>query len=245
MLTAESALVLFLMLAISSVSVFIAQRLKVPHTVFLVLVGVGLAILSTTPNLHFLGELKLTPELLFFFFLPTLIFESAYNINIRHLTQDALIISILAVVSLLVSTFAIAFGLDFVFGLINFDVPFMLSLVFGAIISATDPVAVLALFKEYGAPRRLSLIFEGESIFNDGTGVALFLVILAIAKSGVYTSEDVLHGTLSFIGMVVGGALFGLLFGGSFSKLIGYTRGNEFASITLTMVLAHTTFICS
>ncbi len=245
MLTAESALVLFLMLAISSVSVFIAQRLKVPHTVFLVLVGVGLAILSTTPNLHFLGELKLTPELLFFFFLPTLIFESAYNINIRHLTQDALIISILAVVSLLVSTFAIAFGLDFVFGLIDFEVPFMLSLVFGAIISATDPVAVLALFKEYGAPRRLSLIFEGESIFNDGTGVALFLVILAIAKSGVYTSADVLHGTLSFIGMVVGGALFGLLFGGFFAKLIGYTRGNEFASITLTMVLAHTTFICS
>ncbi len=244
-MTAESALVLFLMLAISSVSVFIAQRLKVPHTVFLVLVGVGLATLSLHPSLHFLGELKLTPELLFFFFLPTLIFESAYNINIRHLTQDAVIISMLAVLSLLVSTFAIAFGLDWVFGFMGFDVPFMLSLVFGSIISATDPVAVLALFKEYGAPRRLSLIFEGESIFNDGTGVALFLVILAIAETGVYTQTDILHGTLSFLGMVVGGALFGLIMGGFFAKLIGYTRGNEFASITLTMVLAHTTFICS
>ncbi len=70
-------------------------------------------------------------------------------------------------------------------------------------------------------------------------------MILAIAESGVYKSTDVLHGTLSFIGMVVGGAIFGLLFGGFFAKLIGYTRGNEFASITLTMVLAHTTFICS
>ena len=244
-MTAETALMLFLMLAISSVSVFIAQRLRVPHTVFLVLVGVGLAMLSTLPSLHFLGELRLTPELLFFFFLPTLIFESAYNINIRHLTSDAPIISLLAIVSLVISAFAIAFGLDFVFGLIGFEVPFMFSLVFGAIISATDPVAVLALFKEYGAPRRLSLIFEGESIFNDGTGVALFLVILAIAESGAYASADILGGTLSFIGMVIGGTLFGLLFGGFFAKLIGYTRGNEFAAITLTMVLAHTTFICS
>jgi monovalent cation:H+ antiporter, CPA1 family len=244
-MTAESALVLFLMLAISSVSVFIAQRLRVPHTVFLVLVGVGLAVLSMNPSLHFLQELKLTPELLFFFFLPTLIFESAYNINIRHLTQDALIISVLAIVSLVVSTFAIAFGLDFAFGFLSLEVPFMLSLIFGAIISATDPVAVLALFKEYGAPRRLSLIFEGESIFNDGTGVALFLVILAIAETGTFGASDVLHGTLSFIGMVLGGAVFGLLMGGFFAKLIGYTRGNEFASITLTMVLAHTTFIAS
>lgn len=245
MLTAESALVLFLMLAISSISIFIAQRLRVPHTVFLALVGVGLALLSVSPDLRFLGELKLTPELLFFFFLPTLIFESAYNINIRHLTHDAVIIGILSIVSLVVSALVIAFGLDLVFSLLTLEVPFMLSLIFGAIISATDPVAVLALFKEYGAPRRLSLIFEGESIFNDGTGVALFLVILAIAETGVFTSADILEGTLSFLGMVVGGAVFGLLMGGFFAKLIGYTRGNEFASITLTMVLAHTTFIAS
>ncbi len=245
MLTAETALVLFLMLAISSVSVFIAQRLRVPHTVFLVGIGVLLAIVSMNPAFAFLNDLTLTPELLFFFFLPTLIFESAYNINIRHLTNDALIIGVLSIVSLLISAFAIAFGLDLIFGLLNLDIPFLVSLVFGAIISATDPVAVLALFKEYGAPRRLSLIFEGESIFNDGTGVALFLVILAIAQSGVYGTSDIITGTLSFIGMVVGGVIFGLIFGGFFAKLIGYTRSNEFASITLTMVLAHTTFICA
>ncbi len=245
MLTVESALALFSMLAISSISLFIAQRIRVPHTVFLVGVGVVLASLASLPYLGFFDDLTLTPELLFFIFLPTLIFESAYNINIKHLTQDALIISILAVVSLLVSTFLIAFGLDTVLMLVGFDIPFLLSLTFGAIISATDPVAVLALFKEYGAPRRLSLIFEGESIFNDGTGVALFLVVLAIAETGIYNTSDILHGTLSFLGMVFGGILFGLIFGGVFAKLIGYTRSNEFASITLTMVLAHTTFICS
>ncbi len=245
MLTAESALVLFLMLALSSISLFIAQRIKIPHTVFLVGVGVLLAIISTTTPFHFLGEFTLTPELLFFIFLPTLIFESAYNINIKHLTQDSLVIGILSIVSLLISALVIAFGLDFVFGLIQLEVPFIFSLLFGAIISATDPVAVLALFKEYGAPRRLSLIFEGESIFNDGTGVALFLVVLAMAESGIYGTESILSGTLSFFGMVVGGILFGLISGGFFAKLIGYTRANEFASITLTMVLAHTTFICA
>ena len=244
-MTAESALAIFSMLAISSISLFIAGRLRIPHTVFLVGIGVFLAGVSSIPLFHFFNTFTLTPELLFFIFLPTLIFESAYNINMRHLSKDASIIGILSILSLLISAFAIAFGLDFAFHLIGLEIPFMLSLVFGSIISATDPVAVLALFKEYGAPRRLSLIFEGESIFNDGTGVALFLVILAIAESGVYTSSDIVSGTISFIGMVIGGALFGLLFGGFFAKLIGFTRSNEFASITLTMVLAHTTFICA
>ncbi len=245
MLTVESALALFFMLAISSVSLFIAQRIKVPHTVFLVGIGVILASLASLPYLGFLDDLSLTPELLFFIFLPTLIFESAYNINIKHLTKDAPIISILALVSLTLSTFLIGFGLDAILTLVGFDIPFLLSLTFGAIISATDPVAVLSLFKEYGAPRRLSLIFEGESIFNDGTGVALFLVILTIAETGVYNATDIFLGIVSFIIMVLGGVLFGLIFGGFFSKLIGYTRSNEFASVTLTLVLAHSTFICA
>lgn len=245
MLTAESALALFFMLAVSSISLFVAQRFKIPHTVFLVGVGVVLGALAFLPPLSFIDDLTLTPQLLFYIFLPILIFESAYNINIKHLTSDAPVIGILSIISLVISAFAIAFGLDFAFDLINLDVPFMLSLVFGAIISATDPVAVLALFKEYGAPRRLSLIFEGESIFNDGTGVALFLVILAIAQAGSYGMTDITTGVLSFSIMVLGGILFGLIFGGFFAKLIGYTRSNEFASITLTMVLAHTTFICA
>lgn len=245
MLTAESALALFLMLAISSISLFVAQRIKVPHTVFLVGIGVLLGALSFLPPLHFFNEFTLTPELLFFIFLPTLIFESAFNISIKHLTDDAPIISILSVVSLVVSALLIGIGMDFAFSFIGLDIPFIISLMFGAIISATDPVAVLALFKEYGAPRRLSLIFEGESIFNDGTGVALFLVVLAIAESSVMDMGSIAEGTLSFIIMVIGGILFGLIFGGFFAKLIGYTRANEFAAITLTMVLAHTTFICA
>jgi CPA1 family monovalent cation:H+ antiporter len=245
MLTAESALALFVMLAISSLALFVAQRLRIPHTVLLVAIGIVLGFLSLLPYMGFLAEFSLTPELLFFIFLPILIFDCAYNINIRHLTHDALIITVLAVGSLLVSAFLIAFGLDFVFSLIGLDIPFILSLVFGAIISATDPVAVLALFKEYGAPRRLSLIFEGESIFNDATAVALFLVVLAVAENGGNGVAEVFQGALTFSTMLIGGIVFGLVFGGIFVKLVGYTRASEFASITLTMVMAHTTFICA
>jgi len=245
MLTAESALAIFVMLAISSLSLFTAQKLRIPHTVFLVAMGIVLGLLSFLPFLNFLAQFSLTPELLFYIFLPILIFDCAYNINIRHLTHDALIISILAVGSLIVSAFIIAFAMKFMFDLIGLSIPFILTLVFGAIISATDPVAVLALFKEYGAPRRLSLIFEGESIFNDGTAVALFLVVLAVAKSGVYGMSDLWHGAAEFTSMVIGGIVFGLIFGGVFAKLVGYTRNSDFASITLTMVLAHTTFICA
>ncbi|MBF8270092.1 MAG: sodium/hydrogen exchanger, partial [Gammaproteobacteria bacterium] len=245
MLTAESALAIFVMLAISSLSLFIAQRFRIPHTVLLVAIGIVLGFLSVFHYLNFLTQVPLTPELLFFIFLPILIFDCAYNINIRHLTHDAVIITVLSVVSLLVSALLIAIGLDFVFALIGLDIPFILSLVFGAIISATDPVAVLALFKQYGAPRRLSLIFEGESIFNDGTAVALFLVVLAIAESGAYGMSDVFRGAAAFTSMVIGGIVFGLIFGGVFAKLVGYTRASEFASITLIMVLAHTTFICA
>ncbi len=245
MFTAEVALALFSMLAISSVALLIAGRIRVPHTVLLVAIGIILASLAGFPYLHFLTEFALTPELLFFIFLPTLIFESAYNINMKHLTKDAVIIGILAVVSLAVSALIIAFGLDFIFSWMGLEIPFILFLIFGAIISATDPVAVLALFKEYGAPKRLSLIFEGESIFNDGTAVALFLVLLAIAESGAMGAGDIQHGLISFTGMVLGGAVFGLIFGAFFAKLIGWTRSSEFASITLTLVLAHTTFICA
>jgi CPA1 family monovalent cation:H+ antiporter len=245
MITVESALALFVMLAFSSGALFISRRTNVPHTVVLVAIGVLMGLATLWGPLAFLDDVALTPELLFYFFLPILIFESAFNINIRRLTEDTVIISLLSVVSLIISTFAIAWFVDLLMSWIGLDVPFILALVFGAIISATDPVAVLALFKEYGAPRRLSLIFEGESIFNDGTAVAVFLIVLAIAESGVVNAGSITMGIVSFGIMVLGGIIVGLIFGGVFAKLVGYARSNEFAAITLTMVLAHLTFICS
>ncbi len=238
-------LLVFVLFAVSGAAFFVARRSGVPHSVILVAIGVLLTALSHIPTLSFLGSLELTPELLFYIFLPTLIFESAYAISIRRLTQDAVPVALLSIVSLLISALTIAAGLYYFLPLVGFPIPFVVAFLFGSLISATDPVAVLALFKEYGAPRRLALLFEGESLFNDATGFALFLIALEFALKGGFASDTALEGVVSFTVMMLGGALFGLIIGGVFSKMIGWARSSESVAITLTIVLAHVTFLLS
>lgn len=244
-MTLGSLLALFVLLAVACVTFFASNRLKIPYTVLLVAVGLLLVPVADLPLFSFLKEFKLTPSLLFYFFLPVLIFESAYNIRVRSIQENIISISLLSVVSLLISVGFIALVLNFVLAQIGMPVPLIVVLLFGVLISATDPVAVLALFKEYGVPRRLSLIFEGESLFNDGTAVALFLVILEVAFKGFHGIETISAGIFLFSGMVVGGIIFGLAMGIIFSKMIEAMRGNENASILLMLVLAHLTFILS
>lgn len=243
MLTANATLAIFTMLGISSLAIFWAKRVRLPHTVFLVVIGLVLGLAAQIPTFHFFSEFYLTPELLFFLLLPTLIFESAYNINARRMVEDSAIVMVLAVIGLLVSTVIIGAAMYYLMAFLGYNVPFILTLIFGALISATDPVAVLALFKEYGAPRRLSLIFEGESLFNDATAVALFIVLLEVARFGYHGFDTIFEGLVTFSSMMIGGVIFGVIIGGIFAKLIGIARENEIASITLTIVLAHVTFI--
>lgn len=243
MLTLGTTLAIFLMLGISSLSLFWAKRLDLPHTVLLVFIGIGLGFLALVPHFSFLGEFHLTPELLFYLLLPTLIFESAYHMNARKLVADSSVVLMLAIGGFLVSALLITTLLHFALLLIGINIPFGITLLFGALISATDPVAVLTLFKEYGVPRRLSLIFEGESLFNDATAVALFLITLEAINNGGISVVNSLEGLLSFTSMLVFGVIFGLLVGGIFTYLVGTARESEVASITLTIVLAHITFI--
>jgi len=221
----------------------LSLKTKVPYTVLLVVGGSLLVPLSKIEIFSFVTSFQLTPESLFFVFLPILIFESAYNIKIRNIKENKFAISMLAIVGLLISTFFIGFVGHWCFNLLGYDIPLLVTLLFGAIISATDPVAVLSLFKEYGAPHRLTLIFEGESLFNDGTAFAIFLVFLGIIQNGFHGSETILQGTLSFATMILGGGFFGLFMGLLFSKLIEWVKGNEHLEITLTLLVAHFTFL--
>lgn len=246
-LTINTVLAMFTLLTISSGAFFLAKKIRVPYTVLLVAIGAFiLAPLSFLPAFAFLREFILTPELIFYVLLPVLIFESAYDMNIRRVVENVRSISVLSIVSLVISTVFIGIVLKLALGLVGVEIPYILSLLFGALISATDPVAVLALFKDFGAPRRLSLIFEGESIFNDGTAVALFLIVLEVAYSGVFHGvTTIIEGVLMFTTMVVSGLVFGTFMGGIFAKLIRMTRRDDFVTITLTVVLAHLTFILS
>ncbi len=245
MITINTTLSIFAMLGISSLAVFWAKRLKIPHTVLLVIIGMFLGILSNISFFSFFNEFKLTPELIFYLFLPALIFESAYNINIRKLIANGKIILLLAVVSFLLSTAIISLGLYSVLLLLGLKVNIGLTMLFGALISATDPVAVLSLFKEYGVPNRLSLIFEGESLFNDATAVATFLIILEAIRQNDLSLFTAIPGFFTFLSMLLLGVVFGIFIGGVFAYIVGKTKTSETASITLTIVLAHITFILS
>lgn len=247
MLTITSVLSLFTLLVLASGLFFMAKRLKVPYTVLLVLVGLLIVPLSQLPYVQdvfgFLDDMQLTPELLFYIFLPVLIFESGFNMSVRKMLDSSWAIGLLAIIGLMASAFGIAAALYFLLPLIGFEIPFVLALLFGSVISATDPVAVLSLFKEFGAPKRLTMIFEGESLFNDGTAVALFMVVLAVATNGFYGAETIIDGVMMFAGMLVLGVGFGLLMAMLFSMGLRGTKSNEFVSVTLLIVSAHMVFI--
>ncbi|CCE24077.1 cation:proton antiporter domain-containing protein [Methylotuvimicrobium alcaliphilum] len=239
----EVFLALFSLMLISLGVYMAAQKARIPYTVLLVIVGSLLVPLSRVEAFAFINSFELTPELLFFVFLPILIFESAYNIKIGDMINNIRAISLLAIPGMLVSTFFIGIAGFYVFRWIGFEVPIIVTLLFGAIISSTDPVAVLSLFKDYGAPKRLTLIFEGESLFNDGTAFAIFLVFLEILLHGFAGSTSVANGFLNFFIMLFGGIMFGLLMGFVFAKLIEWVKGHEHLEITLTLLVAHFTFI--
>jgi len=234
---------LFSLMLVSLAVFILSKKLRIPYTVLLVISGSLLVPISHIEFFSFITSFELTPELLFFVFLPILIFESAYNMSVRSVTENIYSIGLLAVVGLIISTLFVGFAGYYAFKLAGFEVPMLALLLFGAIISSTDPVAVLALFKEYGAPRRLTLIFEGESLFNDATGFAAFLVVLDLLQHGFNGASSVITAVLSFFTMLAGGILFGLLMGFLFAKLIEVAKGNEHLEITLTLLVAHFTFV--
>lgn len=243
MLSSQVFLAIFSLLLLSMGVYFVSKKLKIPYTVLLVIAGIFLVPISGFEPFRFLSSFNLTTDLLFFVFLPVLIFESAYNMNFKEAWENKLTISALAVVGLMISALIIAVGGTWALGLVGVQVPFMVMLLFGTIISATDPVAVLALFKEFGAPKRLAMLFEGESLFNDASAFAIFLILLEVMRSGESLTGSILPGLVTFFMMIIGGVLFGSFIGVLFSKILEKIKDNEKVEITLTMVVAHITFI--
>lgn len=232
------------LLIICSFTYLASKKINFPYTVLLVLVWLLLVPISQISFFSFIDDFKLTPDLLFFVFLPVLLFEAAYNINYRQLILNWKAITWLAVFWLLISAIIIALWLFFLFPFVWLEIPFLVCLLFWVLISSTDPVAVLAIFKSLWAPRRLTILFEWESLFNDWTAVALFLVILwVILEWWVVTSSTYITWTFNFLSMVIGWIIFGSITWLLFSKTIGYIKNNEEVEIVLTMLLAHITFI--
>lgn len=216
------------------------RRIKLPFTVSLVMAGMTLSALSEAhpqvfPPLH---EIELSPGLVMYVFLPALIFESAFVLDARLLKRNLLPVLILAVPGLLLSTTLIGLLVSWATG-----IPLSAALLLGAILSATDPVAVVALFKKLGAPMRLTILVEGESLFNDATAIVISRILLGVVMGGAVTVESVGAGvgefTYVFFGGLVVGALMALITG----WFLHWMEPDHNVEITLTGVLAYGSFL--
>ncbi len=240
----NAILAVAILLFLSSFIAALLRKIKMPYTVVLVVVGIFLSFLAkTTEAFAFLNVLELSPELIFYIFLPVLIFESAYNIKFNELKDNLITISSLAIGALLLSTLIIGVLLYYGLNFFGIEIPLLVTLLFGALISATDPIAVLALFREMRVPKRLYLLFEGESLFNDGIAVVVFQIILASVLLGSVSVFSAISGVGDFLYVVGMAIIFGSFMGYIFSFLIGRIRNIFTVEITLTLILAHTTFI--
>jgi len=143
--------------------------------------------------------------------LSFLLFAGALHTNFQQLKVQRKPIIAFATFSTLISTFLVGAFTYYVLKLMSFDVDFMYCLLFGALISPTDPIAVLGILKQVGAPKKLETSIVGESLFNDGVGVVIFLTIYQIAKGG--TTITFSHIAELFLVEVFGGVVLGLLLG--------------------------------
>ncbi len=214
-------LVIELLLIVSLVAIAV-QRLRVPYTVALVIVGLLITFQSPL-------QVELTPELILALFVPPLVFEAAFHLNLAELRRNLPAILMLAIPGVMLSTLLIG-------GLLAWLTPLGLpeALVFGALISATDPVAVVALFRSLGLPKLLGILVECERLLNDGTEIVVFSLVLAIALTGQFKPVE---GVADFLGVSVGGVVVGLVLGWLVSRLIA--RIDDYLiETTLTTVLA-------
>lgn len=220
----------FWLVLIAFVVALAARRFQVPYALALVVTGMAIGIPRLLPHVH------LEPKTLFTILLPPLLFESALNLRIEPLRRDWKPVTIYTFAGTLASTF-IAGAL--MASLLH--VPLVVGLVFGALISATDPISVLAIFKRLGAGPRLTLIIEAESLFNDTVAVVLFTIVLA-ALGGANAS--LAQGIARFCWLFGGGTLVGALVGALASR-IHYEIDDHLVEITLTSVVAYGAYLCA
>jgi monovalent cation:H+ antiporter, CPA1 family len=233
----EVVLLFSILLLIASLAAVGLKRLHLPYTAALVLLGVALRQISLMPGFEALSSLRLSADLTIFVLVPALLFEAAFNIDSRRLFDNLWPILVLAVPVLLISTTVVAL---FLAGFGGLTLP--VALVFGALISATDPVAVLAIFKEIGAPKRLSMLVDGESLFNDGTSLVFFKLLLGLALAGAGGIGIVPSATVEFIRVALGGTLVGLGTAWLCAQMLGRINREGVVELSLSLVLAYATF---
>lgn len=219
---------LFVVLVVIATGVaLLARRTPLPYSVALVLAGLAIPVIA--PGLH----VDVTPEVILAVLLPGLVFEAAYKLHVDELRRAFPMVAVMAVPGVLVTAGVVAVAANVATGL-ALPAAFLL----GAVVCATDPVAVVALFKRVGAPARLATAVEAESLFNDGTGVVLF----AIAVRALTSPVTVADGVVSFVVTVVVSVVLGLAVGALAAWLLRQTS-DHLLEVAITVAAAYGTYL--
>jgi monovalent cation:H+ antiporter, CPA1 family len=237
------------LLVVVGLSQPLASYLKLPPPVLLGVIGVGLGgfpivmsqlgwSIQTDPFAEMFAHLPFSSASFIYIFLPLLVFEAGIATDVRRMLQDAAPILLLAVVATLITTAVVALALWPIAG-----VPLVACLMLGAVVATTDPAAVIAIFRDIGAPARLTRLVEGEALLNDAAAIALFAVLLAMVGTG--REPDIGAGLSEFFSSFIGGGVLGLLAGRLLLWVLRWARDDRLAEATLTVALAYGVFIAA
>jgi monovalent cation:H+ antiporter, CPA1 family len=233
---AHPELSLLLLLAVAAAVAVISNRARLPYAIGLVLAGLVLCNLLTYAGPH------LSKELLFLVVLPGLIFEAAFQIHFAEVWRARVLILSLAVPGLVIATFLTAllvwWGVN---QLVPGAIEFVGAMVFGALISATDPISVLAIFRTLGVNPRLAVIVEAESLFNDGTAIVIFTIVLGMATGGDLSIGGAVWEFVRVVGLAL---IVGAVVGAAVS-LLTRSINDPMVEITLTVLSAYGAFIAA
>jgi monovalent cation:H+ antiporter, CPA1 family len=241
---AESELLVTFMLGLSLLLVVISavrrytRNFIIPGVSILMFLGAMLAIVPIISHEvdKFYGIIEDIPGLVYLVIIPILIFDSGRKLSIGQIKNEAIPIGYFAIIGVIITILIIGIGVNVIF-----QIPLIDALLLGTILAATDPVAVGVIFKKFPIPQRLNLIIEGESLFNDATGVISFNVVIAIIFSGVAFS--LVDTSISFIWSMVGAIAFGTALGWIGGRILHNWKADEYVDFTFSLGLAIGGFI--